>query len=92
MIKKKEFTHLDREEIRNQRKLHLDLQAEQRVAYDERQVIATKSKPDTTISIILDGIDGRKTILPYFYGQPKSIEGSTKYEFKVITLLLVLII
>jgi hypothetical protein len=38
------------------------------------------------ISIIVDGIDGRKTILPYFYGQPKSVDGSEKYEFKVRTL------
>jgi hypothetical protein len=55
MLKKKKYSQAERMDIREKRKLHLDLQEEQRMGYERRivEAVNTREGPNVYIYVII---------------------------------------
>jgi len=62
---------------------HIKQEQAQRTAY-HANVHKALTEPDKYLSIIIDAYDNKKSVLPYFKGCPKSLEGKQRIAMKVM--------
>ena len=82
-LKNRLISEADRNEIKARKRKHLAKQRRQRAKYAKHKEKA-RQNPDKYLSIIFDGFDGRKSMLPFSRGAAKSVDECKRYEMSVI--------
>jgi hypothetical protein len=81
VLSKDSLTETDREHILQEQDKHIKLQASIRYKYRHHINKALLNK-DKYLSIIMDGFDGRKSVIPSFKNVPKDVDAG-RYALKV---------